>query len=539
MKQFVDKAMRKLDMRLVRASNLDHLIGQIQTLQTELNQKTTACEGIGHENTILRTRVENAEREAVEARIRTESAESASAAARVREEASAAETSDLRRKLAVLTETSEALRARLKEDEATDHITAMIPSYGPSILPHEFAAICDGYAALRTASGREQVSRTLLQTVIFNPSLAEILTGPGTPDSSKSQELHRQMGASLAFAAGRLQDAERGFETLSSDFPSSFNFVCRARTHLANSNQRDAFAVLTDGTDRFPTDTALNLELATFFMRIGDVEAANMALEPVRHAFVGQRFALDHLRDDIDLAVAYVQQSQGTDGAASEKQFADAWWAQWRRFASCNPFQDAAVALGAAFEGALADILDGQTYEATSVVEFGVGCAHTLAMLARRYPRVRFFGIDHTRSSNQFNECVYQADNLVFLTGDAIYHLAHADLGAKPILFHGNASGRCHPGLLASVYERCRILGIGHLLIAEDLDFDCLNLRYHKAGDPSHKVRISCTGHLLHDFTSLFQAAGYLVSENSPVMPVLLRTPPGADRRILHATLRA
>ena len=220
------------------------------------------AEGAEGENVILRGRVENWERENLEARslaqresVRADTAERNGTEFRAQAEAEATE---LRRKIAVLTETSEALRSRLTDDEATDHITARIPTYGPAILPHEFAAICEDYAALRSISGRTRVSRQLLQAVISNPPLAAVLSGPGTPDSLKSHELHRQMEASLAFAAGRLQDAEHGFRALCTDLPSPFNFECSARTHLANNNQRDAFAALTDGTDRFPTDTALN-----------------------------------------------------------------------------------------------------------------------------------------------------------------------------------------------------------------------------------------------------------------------------------------
>ena len=90
--------------------------------------------------------------------------------------------------------------------------------------------------------------------------------------------------------------------------------------------------------------------------------------------------------------------ARNADGAKRTQ--ADAWWGQWRRFTNRNQFQDALVALGMAFESALADILDTKSDETTSVIELGVGCGHTLASAARQHPHIRFFAIDPTRSTN-------------------------------------------------------------------------------------------------------------------------------------------
>ncbi len=513
-------------------------VADVTRERTEWRARAEGAEG---ENVILRGRVENWERENLEVRslaqresVRADTAERNGTEFRAQAEAEATE---LRRKIAVLTETSEALRSRLTDDEATDHITARISTYGPAILPHEFAAMCEDYAALRSISGRTRVSRQLLQAVISNPPLAAVLSGPGTPDSLKSHELHRQVEASLAFTAGRLQDAEHGFRALCTDLPSPFNFECSARTHLANNNQRDAFAALTDGTDRFPTDTALNVQLATFFIRIGDVEAANVALDAVRHAFVSQSFALEHLRRDVDLAMAHVERLQAADGA--EQHSADAWWGQWRRFTNCNQFQDALVALGMAFESALAGILDTKSDETTSVIELGIGCGHTLASVARQHPQIRFFAIDPTRSTTQFNERMFRADNLTFLGGDVMAHLVHTDFGANPILFHGDVAGLCRPEFLAGLYARCRELGTRHILIAEDMDFDRITLRYHEADDTWDRVQIGSAGRLLHNFKALLHDAGYAISASTPVMPVLVQPLSTPDHRLLHATLQA
>ena len=58
MKQLIDRIMRKLDMRVMRASNLDRMIAQIQALQAELQQLRAQLNGVQHENATLRTRAD-------------------------------------------------------------------------------------------------------------------------------------------------------------------------------------------------------------------------------------------------------------------------------------------------------------------------------------------------------------------------------------------------------------------------------------------------------------------------------------------------
>jgi hypothetical protein len=52
------------------------------------------------------------------------------------------------------------------ELEPTDHITSRIASLARSGGSPEFAKLCESYSALRTANGRERVSRAVMQVVI-------------------------------------------------------------------------------------------------------------------------------------------------------------------------------------------------------------------------------------------------------------------------------------------------------------------------------------------------------------------------------------
>src|SRR5262249_59500727 len=116
--------------------------------------------------------------------------------------------------------------------------------------------------------------------------------------AGRSHELAHQMAAGVSFGAGRVDDGIEGFKALCADLPTAFNFACYARTLLASGDQRNAFKVLTDAADRYPLDVNLAVELATFFHRIGDAEAANVALDPVRHTFLEDREVLKPAQED-------------------------------------------------------------------------------------------------------------------------------------------------------------------------------------------------------------------------------------------------
>src|SRR5262249_34793796 len=196
----------------------------------------------------------------------------------------------------------------------------------------------------------------------------------------------------------------------------------------------------------------LAVELATFFHRIGDAEAANVALDPVRHTFLEDREVLKPAQEDLDRAIEEGRLAipqQDNDGSPP---VVDAWWAQLRRLTQHNEFQDAVVARDAALRQAIMDVASEET---TCVIEFDASCGHSLAKMAQALPQIKFVGISRTETAKSLNERMFQSKNLTFLTGAVASALNPEIAGAVPILFHANAN-RCYPAFLAALYARCR-----------------------------------------------------------------------------------
>ncbi len=423
--------------------------------------------------------------------------------------------------------------------EPTDHLTSRIASLATSVVSHELAGLWESYSALRTADGRERVSRALMQAVTAHPQSA-FVGDTGNMDAPQTHELGRQLHAAAVFALGRLDEAEAGLKALCNDIPTAFNFLCHARTLTAKGDERGPFFVLADGMDRFPTHVALTLEFATLFQRIEATEAANSLLDSIKHIFVDDRYALAPRQHEIDQAIdSGVTAPAGEHDSGSSTADMDTWQGLYQRLSTFTEFQDAHAALATAFQHEFAELLNGPASKTTAVIEFGTLCGRALAGMAAQFPHVHFIGVASSPRIKEFNDSSFHASNLTFTADDIMNVLARNNLGTRPLLFHGDAARHCYPAMLAGLYARCCELGMRHLLISEELDFDRIDLRFHEPGKFPRATRIGGNGGFLHDFKALLEGSGYRIAAKHPVVPVLIpdRSTFAADHRLLHAVL--
>ena len=243
---------------------------RVADVTRERTECARAPEGAEGENVILRGRVENWERENLEVRSlaqRERAGGHCGAEWRGISSTGRSRGNHLRRKIARIDRDERSPAVRLTDDEATDHITADLPWMVPRILPHEFAAMCEDLCtALRSMSGRTRVSRrTPAGRSVLNPSAGCSALGTGTPDSLSPMNFIARWNI-MAVPGGAAEDAEHGFRALCTRF-AVLQFRVQCAHTFGQQQPAESFAALTDGTDRFPTDTALNVQLATFFIR--------------------------------------------------------------------------------------------------------------------------------------------------------------------------------------------------------------------------------------------------------------------------------
>jgi hypothetical protein len=368
--------------------------------------------------------------------------------------------------------------------ESLDSIVARIPVGGEALTPQGFTGLCAAYSALSSSDARQQVSEHCLTLMLAGPLSQLAFLSETTVMALAAHELHRQAVATRAFAEGRLDESATAWKLLCSDVPSVFNLACHGRVLVAGNDLRGAFAVLADAVERYPQSVQLATQLAVFFIRIGDIDAANSALNAPRHTFLDERSALAPQQIELDRAI-----DEGRIGEAAE-----------------------------------APSTDGDRHPLdSSVTEFQNPLAARQAALRRLTERI-IAASKGTVTAFEFG------------SGKPI-----TDLTAKHMLVsHTTGVERCYPATLAQLYHHCRALHVKHLVVGQAVDFDRDSLRYHALGEFPRVTRLGGGGRFLHDFGKLLDDAGYLIAETMFVPPTLVPRLAESDTgyRLLHATLR-
>jgi hypothetical protein len=366
--------------------------------------------------------------------------------------------------------------------EAIDHIVAKMQTDGTSMLPQALAAVCADYSALATVGARQRVSERLLTAMLAGDlSQSDILSEPSIKPLA-AHELCRQIAATRSFAAGRLDESAAAWKQISVDVPSPFNLACYGRVLVAQDNRKDGFAVLADGVERYPRSVLMATELAMFFMRIGDIDAANVALGGVSHAFLDERSALTPQQAELDRAI-----DEGRSGVA-------------------------------------APLSSGRHQAGAQVEEFQNPLAAREAVRRRLTERI-----------------VGEAKGAITRTVEAGPATMTAEAAGAHVLLSQTAdAGNCYPAMLTQFYRRCGELGIKHLLVGETIDFDRDSLRYHARGEFPRTSRLGGGGRFLHDYCKMLDDAGYALAESVNVPPTLAPNlaVPDPGYRLLHAVRR-
>lgn len=459
----------------------------------------------------------------------------ASSFERVLAEATASErrAAELESELSAILKFEDAPRTSTQPEESDAGMLERIPIDGSAMTLRQFLDACAAYSALHTTRARERISAKLLASVLAADVASPDLLLESPARSLASHELYRQAAATRAFASGLLDQSIREWKQISDDVPAPFNLACYARALIANNDKRHAFTVLADGVERFPRDVLLAVELSAFFLRLGDTDAANVALDAVRHAFLDERSALTQQQTDLDRDIDQGRLADRKYGGEPSSA-AEVWQNQHRWQSRCTEFQNQREA---AIRAMIARIVQDSKGDITTVIEFGCFCGDSLVKLARQLPQVQFIGLSEGELITGLNSRLIDSNNPAFAIDRGPNALTPDMAGNRTLLFHAGIEDKSYPAKLAQLYGRCRELGVGHLIIAQILDFDRDSLSYHDPGQFPRITRLGGRGRFLHDFKKLLDDAGYAIAEASIVPPGLIpkRGASHAGYRLLHA----
>lgn len=444
---------------------------------------------------------------------------------------------ELQYELKAAREAREPVNAAPRPQESVDAVIGEIErDQLPS--PAQFAAACRDYTALRTTAAREAASEHVLTSILSrrDASACDLLADPAVLAHS-SHELYRQAKATQSLVTGPAGEAASGWRQVSDDAPSPFNLACYARALMAGGNRRQAFSVLADGVERYPKDVLLARELARFFVRLGDTDAANIALDAVRHTFLDERNALAEQQVALDQVLDEARSADQKHETGASISRHDLWQLQCRQFTQPefhNPLaaQDAAVRR-------MVERIVRETGDIARVIELDTLCAETLVRLSRDLKDIECIGIAESQAISM-NRALMSDRGPVLLQDDGPSTLASAVAQGRPLILHLGAE-RFYPTGLTQLYGQCKALGVKHLIVAELVDFDRDSLRYHQAGKYPRVTRLGREGRRLHDLQKLLDGAGYSVAEAEfaalPAIPK--RDGSDEDCRLLHAVLRS
>lgn len=163
------------------------------------------------------------------------------------------------------------------------------------------------------------------------------------------------------------------------------------------------------------------------------------------------------------------------------------------------------------------------------MLNFGVGYGHIDSQLAKRFPRVRFLGLDRAQITKLYNDFTLSGQpNLEFVAADVFAYLASKRFDGG-IFFHVRTLSLLHPSFIEKLYKAARAAGFKHVFgleqkgISRDTWED-----YRFSDEPRPSVQYRGPMYV-HNYPGLLKAAGFAVKSIE-----LNKTPhPHPDYRLL------
>lgn len=413
-----------------------------------------------------------------------------------------------------------------------------VGSYVPALRTSLFEQLCIEYDR-GSSDQRDALARKLMARTIADPDFAAIVSNENFADAFKDHELRRYVVAASHFPGGGFAESVRFFESI----PTALAVLCAARTQLAADNDDAAMTLLQKGRTQFADDLFIAMELATLLYQQRRIGAANEIAAGFLHEFKAEHDAIEPLQREIETAIREDKLAKdAADDIYGDGFVIDNWLFYWRSYTAFNEFQDGNVALDTGIRREVEKLLSGELAEATTFIDFGAFCGFTIAELAKKYPKVKFIGIDRPQVAKDLNDRTFAAPNVEFIAGDVMDLLASGrEFGARPVLFHSRTAVFCYPAYLQRLYAYALQRGINDIVFQEGSTFSRWHLKFFEQG---RYPAISMAGRgstFLHDYPMILGNAGFDIKSSVPIRLKLLlddRSGFGADHRVTYATVR-
>lgn len=388
--------------------------------------------------------------------------------------------------------------------------------------PQAFARLTATWEAA-PAPQADLIRQQLLERLTLTPEHGRLLTTDYAEQNFAHSPLYQLALAAMDYARGNLIPASNRLRALVEREPTIWHRVLLARCLQAQGELDDAISVLQASTSQGTvTDEAqmaiIQPELAALLFMRGDVDAANVAIAPVRSHFAPEKVAVQGLVAELEQAIqtrSTVRQEDIYDDAYVEA----LWWRYWQAYNLYGRYQQVDSWCANVFYDHLRRILS--AHPVAMAIDFGIMCGHMNAALAKSFPETSFLGADRQQIIKQLNDKVYKHPNMSNVAADIRDVLAHPQ-PQPTLLWHARTTVLCTPQFVRDLYQAAAKSGIERIAFLEPVALSRDTLQFYD-WETMPDATAFRGPMILHNYDRYLKEAGYqIVSETRVTIDTLV-----------------
>jgi hypothetical protein len=166
----------------------------------------------------------------------------------------------------------------------------------------------------------------------------------------------------------------------------------------------------------------------------------------------------------------------------------------------------------------------------STVIDFGVSYGHIDSILAKRFPDIKFVGVDRSTDTKAYNDKYFNLPNLKFVAGDIFDNLPDNSL-----LIQMRIGVLLSKSFLEKLYRACYKAGVKNIVLLEPHGISWLSGVSYAFSDQDQDSIVFRSGMFIHNYPGILRTAGYEVYDSG-----LLETDhQDGDYRILYMAAKA
>jgi hypothetical protein len=244
----------------------------------------------------------------------------------------------------------------------------------------------------------------------------------------------------------------------------------------------------------------------------GNTDAANLLVSKAREEapdyFAMMTRETAALQQDLDAAIEQGLLRRREDSDRYTDEHVRVYWNSARtEFETASPRENANALVYSIYIDRIGQLV--ADLQPDALADFGCACGLPLFNLARKYPSVRFGGIDRQQILKTLNSEAFAAPNLEFADGDVLDWLPvfQPQLRRK-MLVHVRTGIMVYPRFLDQLYATAAASGFKYVALYEIASLSCSSWTFHEQdsnfGSEAHRSTM-----FLHDYASALRRAGF------------------------------